>query len=292
MREFPVFIPYEGDHLAAVVTVPDRERPRGLVLLSNVPGSPRSHRYQLWARAAERLAAIGAASVRWEYAGLDDSTGSSEEMTTLVTPVDQALAVARFVQRALGVEKMVAAGNCLGAQTALTVAAEASDCVGAVCILPPVIKQANVRQRIGKATRRRGVLGFLQANRTVRRFVLQPIGRFGLRMRPQVSEPLGRALRHARVVFVYDQEHLASRSRAFPKVDGAIKGLPEGWRRRFELRILPSRGLDRFGSAASQEAAIAVVVEWAERCLPNDDTTAVVRSSVAAPTSSSPARGE
>ena len=75
MTEYPVFVPWRGGHLAAVVALPERPV-RGLVVLSTGTGAPRSHRHQVWAVAAERLAAGGFASVRWEYPGLHDSTGS------------------------------------------------------------------------------------------------------------------------------------------------------------------------------------------------------------------------
>src|SRR5439155_9845754 len=51
VREYPVFIPWEGEHLAAVLSVPEG-RARALALLPNVPGAPRSHRYQVVALAA------------------------------------------------------------------------------------------------------------------------------------------------------------------------------------------------------------------------------------------------
>jgi pimeloyl-ACP methyl ester carboxylesterase len=263
VKEYPVFVPWGEDHLAAVITVPEVE-PRGLVVLCGVPGAPRSHRYQVWARAAERLSDAGVASVRWEYMGLDDSTGSVTEVSMAVTPVDQSVAVTRYAQRALGVEKVVGVGNCMGAQSALSLAADLGECVGAVCILPQVTKQRATRRAFRKAAR--GRLGFLRS-KLVRRLLIGPLSRFGPRMRPTVRDPLPRALEHGRVLFVYDREHLESRSRAFPRVRAVVKRLPNAHRSRFELRVLPSWGLDRFGSLESQGAALDAIVDWVERCL-------------------------
>lgn len=263
MNEYPVFVPWGEDHLAAVITVPEGE-PRGLVVLSGVPGAPRSHRYQVWARAAERLCDAGAASVRWEYMGLDDSTGSVTEVSMAVTPIDQTLAVTRFAQQAVGVDKVVGVGNCMGAQSALSLAADLAECVGAVCILPQVTKQLATRRAFRRAAR--GRLGFLRS-KLLRRLVIGPFSRLGPGMRPTVRDPLPKALEHGRVLFAYDREHLESRSRAFPRIRAVVKRLPAAHRRRFELRVLPSWGLDRFGSLESQESALDAIVDWVDRCL-------------------------
>src|SRR5690348_676174 len=98
MREYPVFVPWREGYLAAVVAVPDAPA-RGIVLLPSVPGGPRSHRHQVWAVAADRLARAAIASVRWDLPGLYDSTGSAPTVSMRATPLEQAVAVARFARR-------------------------------------------------------------------------------------------------------------------------------------------------------------------------------------------------
>lgn len=266
MREFPVFVPCAGDHLATVVAVPDGH-PRGVVVLSSVPGSPRSHRYQIWATAAERLAERGIASTRFEYRGLDDSTGSAPEVSMQVTPLEQILAVTRFAQRAVGVDGVVAAGNCLGAQSALALAAELPECSGAVCMLPRVVKSGAVRGVVDRASGGRARVA-LRSRRWLRRLSSLGLARFDLKVRGPIVDPLPRALGHARVLFLYDQVDLASRSRAFPKVRSLVNRLPASARARFELRVLNERGLERFASIGVQEAALDALVDWADRCFP------------------------
>ena len=277
MKEFPVFVPWGGEQLAAVVGAPEGPA-RGLVVLSSVPGSPRSHRYQVWASAAERLSDRGIASVRFEFLGLDDSTGSVAEVSMVVTPLDQILAVTRFAQRAVGVDAVVAAGNCLGAQAALALAAELPECTGAVCILPRVVRSVGMRGLVERA--QGGRIRFrLRSSRVIRRLVARPLGRFDLKVRSVVGEPLLRALGHARVLFLYDQVDLASRSRAFPKIRALVNRLPESHRSRFELRVLPARGLERFATIDVQEMAMEALVEWADRCLPQTSVPLPVHSS-------------
>ena len=277
MREYPVFIPWEGEHLAAVLSVPEG-RARALALLPNVPGAPRSHRYQVWALAAERLAAAGVASIRWETTGFHDSTGSAETATMAVTPVDEALAVARFGQRAVGVETLVAVGTCLGAQTALAVAAASPECVGAVCVMPRMTNRPVVRRRLSEAAKREGALGFLQRHPAVRELVVGRLGRLGLRVRAPLRASLPKALEHAAVLFVFDREHLESRSRIFSRVRAVVGRLPPDSRGRFELRVVPTWGLDRFGSVASQDATLEAIDEWVERCLGQGQEPATGRS--------------
>lgn len=289
MREFPVFVPWGGEHLATVVAVPDGA-PRGVVILSSVPGSPRSHRYQVWTTAAERLAERGIASARFEYRGLDDSTGSAPEVSMEVTPLDQILAVTRFAQRAVGVDRVVAAGNCLGAQSALALAAEVSECSGAVCMLPRVVKAGIVRGLVDRASGGR-VRGAMRSRRWLRRFSGRALARFDLKVRGPVGDPLPRALGHARVLFLYDQVDLASRSRAFPKVRSLVNRLPASARSRFTLRVLNERGLERFASIGVQEAAVDALVEWADRCLPSPEPDSASALGAAGPAgvASSPA---
>ena len=81
MNEHPMFVPWaDGEHLAAMLTVPDAPS-RGLVLLLQGLGPPRSHRYQLWTRTARALAERGIASVRMDYPQVGDSTGRIEHLT-------------------------------------------------------------------------------------------------------------------------------------------------------------------------------------------------------------------
>jgi pimeloyl-ACP methyl ester carboxylesterase len=194
------------------------------------------------------------------------------------SPLDQILAVTRFAQRAVGVDPVVAAGNCLGAQAALALAAELPECTGAVCMLPPVVKSGVMLGLIERAQGGR-IQVRLRSNRLLRRLVVRPLERFDLTVRPAVGEPLLRALKYARVLFLYDQSNLASRSRAFPKVRALVSKLPEQHRSRFELRVLPSRGLQQFATIDVQETALAALVEWADRCLPQAKVSVPVHSS-------------
>jgi hypothetical protein len=266
VTEYPVFIPCGEEHLAAVISVPDGP-PRGVVVITGVPGGPRSHRHQVWSQAAERLVAIGVASVRWDLHGLYDSTGSAPEVDMRTSLVEEALCVARFAQRATGVDTLATAGNCLAAQTGLALTAVLPESVAAVCVLPPVLGEGAVRRGVGHAVRPKSWMGWVRTRPIVRRLT-RTAGGIGHHVRAPLMQPLAPALGHAAVLFLYDEKHLASRSRAFPKVRRLVGRASADQQARFDLRVLPVQGLDRFGTVASQEATVDALVEWVDQWLP------------------------
>lgn len=264
MREFPVFVPFEGEHLAAVVTAPPAEA-RGLVLLSTGLGAPRSHRHQVWALAAERLAARGMASVRFEYPGVHDSTGSAERVTVADLPTREAMEVARFALAATGAGRVVAVGNCWGAQLAVTVAALMDQCVGAVCVLPETVEPGSLDAVVRRAAGRR-LIGILRSSASLRRLV-RPVRRLTQDTSRALRGDLPQALGRCEVLFLYDSDHLEIGPHAIGKVRAMVDHLPTTQRERFELRILPGRGLARFGSVEVQECLLQTLVSWCEHRL-------------------------
>jgi dienelactone hydrolase len=264
VREYPVFVPWDGEHLATVIAVPDGP-PRGLVVLATVPGAPRSHRHQLWARAAVRLAERGVASARFEFMGLDDSTGFAPQVSMAVTPLGQIMAVATFAQRAVGARAVIGAGNCLAGQAALGLAAGLEQCVGAVCVQPRLVRSRLDMVMDGvPAQRARAVI---RSNGMFRALVKR-VPRFDVRLRGPIREALPAALQDADVLFLYDEQWLSLRSRGYRKARSFVRRLPQASRSRFELRVLPARGLDGFNSVDIQEATLGALIEWTERCLP------------------------
>lgn len=133
VREFPIFVPFDDDHLATVVTVPDGP-PRGLVVLLQGLGGGRSHRYQLWTRAARELAESGLASIRMDYREMGDSTGSSSGSLN-EPPVREILEVIRVGMRATRVTSCAVLGNCMGGRAALRIAQELQGCLAVGVII-------------------------------------------------------------------------------------------------------------------------------------------------------------
>ena len=137
MNEYPIFVPFGQEHLAAIVTVPE-EQPTSVVLFLQGLGAPRSHRYGLWKKTAHGLAERGLASVRLDYPQLGDSSGVFRaEMET--PPVEEARAALDTARDALGVERFGVIGNCMGLLAGFELAATEPACASVGCFLtdPP-----------------------------------------------------------------------------------------------------------------------------------------------------------
>ncbi len=126
MKVHPVFVPVEGEHVAATISLPETGV-RGLAVLLQGFGVTRSHRNRLWTRMSMALAERGIASVRLDYPGMGESTGPRP--AGMHSPPIQALDVA-------GVQGYSVVGNCLGAQSALLIAERIPGCRGVGLILP------------------------------------------------------------------------------------------------------------------------------------------------------------
>jgi pimeloyl-ACP methyl ester carboxylesterase len=271
-REFPVFVPLgDRDHLAAVLTVPDGEG-RGIVVLSTGIGAGRSHRFQVWSRLAAALAErIDVASIRFDYLGLHDSTGEYRSYALTHTPIDEMVAVASFARRALGLDRVVAAGNCLGAQSALGLAAEMPECVGAACLLPRITEPGGVTRRLQRVASST-VLGRIRRRPLVRRLGHRVL-KLDLKTRSFLFDSMARALRHGDVVFVMD-EGFRERMHRPTKLQAALDSVAPADRDRFELRFLEDVDLDRFGSIGTHDVVIDTLVAWTDQRLRSEERAA------------------
>lgn len=256
MKERCAFVPCGQEFLATTVTVPDTE-PRGLVSLCTGIGAVRSHRFQMWARVAEDLAARGIASVRFEYAGMHDSTGSVSRPMLDEDWTDQLRAVVDFAKRATGTSPVIAAGNCIGATMSLQLAAESTDCIGVFGLIPPFGEAGGVEASLRRATGRR-TLAFLKSS-SLGRGIVKRLRR--LRRRDPVPESLPRALAHADVWFVFGSEANGSADVA-ARLRTAVARLPDGQRRRLQITEFPEPHLDRFSSVGAQQLVLDKMVEW------------------------------
>lgn len=131
--EHPMFVPFADGHLAAVLTIP-ASGPRGLVLLLQGLGAPRSHKSRVWTRTARALAVRGIAAVRMDYPSMGDSTGKLHASFDDL-PTDAVGAVAAVSARVTGVGRIGIVGNCMGVLTGFALAREDERFVTAASIL-------------------------------------------------------------------------------------------------------------------------------------------------------------
>src|SRR5256885_88632 len=92
-------------------------------------GAPRSHRYSLWTRIARTVAARGLASVRFDYRGMGDSTGTCIADLNQ-PPVKEAIEVVQRTVETIDVPRVAVVGNCMGARAALGLALNFDSCTG------------------------------------------------------------------------------------------------------------------------------------------------------------------
>ncbi len=259
MSDHPVFVPCGGDHLAAVITLPEHE-PRALAVLLQGLGAPRSHKNRFWTRMARELAARDIASVRTDYPEFGDSTGTLTGRTYPLT--DEAIAVTEFALETTGLHDYGVAGNCLGAWTGFAMASVDSRCVSVASLLlgsPENILQGQGRTAVGRAARRsarRTPRMRRVARRLLRTERLDPRMRF----RPEV--PSG--LRSANSLFLFLGKEELGRSLA-----QAVAELPGGSGRIAEVRTMNVLGTSGFQLPLGvQPEVMAVLVDWLDRTLP------------------------
>jgi dienelactone hydrolase len=218
----------------------------------------------VWARLAERLAKAGVASIRFDYLGLHDSTGDIERVSLSQVTADQMVAAARFAQGAAQVRPIVAAGNCLGAQAALFLAAEMEECVGTICLLPRITEPGRITVAFQTAAGGRAV-AFVRRHPWLRR-AGRAVARRNLKTRSYLLESVSKATQHGKVLFLID-EPFRLRMHSPTKLEEALETIQEDMRHRFELRMLPGTDLDRFGSLHTHEVVLDTLTNWIDERL-------------------------
>jgi pimeloyl-ACP methyl ester carboxylesterase len=279
MIEYPVFVPFGEDHLAAVVTAPDDARAVAL-LLQGAGGAPRSHRYRLWTRTARALAARGIGSVRMDYRGIGDSTGPYR-FDMEMPPVEEAGTLAELGMRALGADRFGVVGNCIGARTAVLLAAGTDACCTAVCILPLALGPI-LADRTGRSLARRGLA--LAARLPPLRHRIRAFGRGGSDSAP--IEALGPALQSAHFLFLHGGTP-ASRDRLQRTVSSAadaVAGDPEA--PQLLVRFLPTDGTRGLRPLETQQAVIDWTVDWMDATMPAAPSSTAEPPAVARKTAS------
>jgi pimeloyl-ACP methyl ester carboxylesterase len=256
MNEYPMFVPWaDGDHLAAVLTVPDSP-PRGVVLLLQGLGPPRSHRYQLWTKTARALAERGLASVRLDYPQVGDSTGVLHG-TLDDPPVSETIAVATAAMRATGVTALAAVGNCMGGRTALRLQGGVGDlhAIGVILTGDPT-KYLGRRGRPGS---RRGL--WQRLLRKIRRMRTAKGDAGGIRWIPDVPKTL--ASSELLLMYAGPQQTSSVLERAFSALAARTTGA------RTAYRFIPAPMTNRFElEIPVQQRVVESVVDWLDGAMP------------------------
>jgi hypothetical protein len=264
MNEYPIFVPVQDQHIAAVITVPD-SAPRALVhLLQGGGGQSRSHRNRTWVRLSRGLAAKGIASVRMDYPGLGDSTGVPNFQRES-PPVDAAVAVASAGLRIVGVDAFGVVGNCIGIATAIEMSTLIPSCMAVVSVVPIALEPLMTSDGRGVTARKAIGTRVPMVRRMVRdlrrRGVMGP-RRSASRLRPELAT----ILRSARVLILHGGTE-ESRNRLRVQVSKMKEQIGEDEAGRLETGQLPSEG-PGFRELRYQQAIVDSCIEWLDGVFP------------------------
>jgi pimeloyl-ACP methyl ester carboxylesterase len=260
VNEYPVFVPFEDDHLAAIITVPEGD-PRGLAVLLPGGSAARSHRFQVWTRTAEQLAEHGVATVRMDYRGIGDSTGTLPVWLMSDPPVAQVLAVTRFAMHATGTDRVCVAGNCMGSLLALEVAVALPECVGGVLIRMPVLSPSAVSKQLERV-RRWKLSHRARSSAFLRRAVARPLGNRKKRTNPRLQGYVRTVLERGELLLLYSEEDFTFNERVAAELERLRTRLPKDLRGRFELTVREGKGLPGLQSLTVQQVVIETVAGW------------------------------
>jgi hypothetical protein len=267
VKEFPIFVPCEDVHVAAVVTAPDTLRSEEVVLILSGIGLHRVVGSTFGTRLASQLAGRGIASVRLDYAGAGDSTGvvrtwSLKAGETALAHAESALQTAL---RGVGARRFAVVGTCIGARIALELARR-PDCTAAVALAAPIIDPqgwTHLRTR----SRRWPLVRTLRRSALLRWVLGCPLrAAFGeQKPSPHLVQALEEALDHARLVVLYSEtgrDHYSPRIRRL--IEGMREQLAPALSQRLAIGILPVGPLTAFEAltADAQKTIVETALGW------------------------------
>lgn len=262
-REFPVYVPAGEDRLCSVVcSPPTLERDLGVVLLTG-GNYTRSHRNRMWARAARLIAERGWPSIRIDYHGVGDSTGTAR-FDMEIPFDDDVLAATEFLQNATNVGRIAIVSTCFGGRSAVAAGARHPD-ARAVTIFPiPLLipgtgRAPRFRSRVKAAVKRHEWGERLLKKPAVKRLRakgVQPAGEDrGEIISPRFKRDLKGALERATVRFVYGEHtpHLVELRRCLAEIEPHLTAED---RARIELDIVEGTDLHRFQTLEDQDIVV------------------------------------
>ena len=267
-EEFPVFIPFGTDHLCAIVCAPTsaNDVDLGAVLLTG-GNYTRTHRNRMWVKAARALAAEGIPSIRLDYHGIGDSTGTAH--FELEVPFDaDAVCAAEFLQKATGVQYLALAATCFGGRGAMAAAAQLPDAVSATIfpvplVVPKETKSLRFRARVKTRLRQFKVTSALLERPSVTRTRSRIAARrddSADQVSPRFKHDLLTFSRRGTVRFVFgeDSPDLPGLRRCLAEIDDR---LTDQQKTRITLDLVLGTDLQRFQSLSDQEIVVERTVD-------------------------------
>jgi pimeloyl-ACP methyl ester carboxylesterase len=267
-EEFPVFIPFGDDHLCAIVCTPKAADATdvGAVLLTG-GNYTRTHRNRMWVRAARALAENGVPSIRLDYHGIGDSTGTAH--FELEVPFDaDAVCAAEFLQRATGIEHLALVATCFGGRGAMAAAAQLPHAVSATVfpvplVVPKQTKSLRYRARLKTRLRQFKLTSALLDRPSVSRTRTKIAARrddSADEVSPRFKRDLVSFSQRGSVRFVFGEHSpdLPGLRRCLAEIDPRLTADQKA---RITLDLIAGTDLQRFQSLSDQEIVVQKTVE-------------------------------
>lgn len=138
-REFPAFFPADGNDLFGIVSEPADSPERVGVLLAWGGGPyPSCGRNGVRTRLARSLAGRGFHALRFDYAGVGESSGRARLVRFAAPWTSDVVAASRLLADQ-GVDRIVLLGNCFGGRNILASASQVDQLAGVAVIGSPVL---------------------------------------------------------------------------------------------------------------------------------------------------------
>lgn len=262
-EEFGVFLAFGEDRLCAIVCVPTEvQRELGVVLLTG-GNYTRSHRNGMWVRTSRALAERGFASIRLDYHGVGDSTGTVR--FDLGVPFDDdVLAAIDFLQRATNLSRFTAVATCFGGISAMAASARHPDVIAATIFPVPLLVPGSpgpvpFRLKVKAWLKRWDWARRLLGRPAVRRLRAQAAAHREapeLVVSPRFKRDLMSFLERGDVRFVYGEhtDVLPDLRQCLAEMDPVLT--PER-RDRLHLDIVPGVDLNRFQTLEDQDIVVS-----------------------------------
>jgi pimeloyl-ACP methyl ester carboxylesterase len=133
LRENLIQIPFEGNHMAGILTIPPNPNGHSILIPWGAGAYPSSGRNRLRARFARYMAERGYHALRFDYTGVGESTGEYRRGNLKHPYSDEIRVAARWLVDAAPDHLMVVA-NCFGAWSTLTAASDLPP-TEAICLI-------------------------------------------------------------------------------------------------------------------------------------------------------------
>lgn len=268
IQEIPVFIPCNGEHMFAVLTIPPPDVPdmrTGIIetIGNNTPSFARNRMYR---RTAIEFARRGYHVMRVDYRGNGDHSLEIPEVEPVEDAKDDFIEMARFFIEHTTIECIVSVASCFGGRATIELFDQIPGFDGVIALTPPLI---NTKPTVGND------LGAKVANK-IKRTIVRRIAPINHNVRISSNRLVDSGQPYLMIYGDIDTYYLEE----FERSGLELYRSPDG--RTMEFILYPGRVHD-YQSLAIQDTIVQKLLEWIptrhDRRVPANGQNALVGNS-------------